>query len=321
MERTDSTLNFTGNLEASTDLSLFDENYRQKLIEEIVYWETPQRLSLGPGFGSVLNIHDKQQRDRTRKSLQKLSEEELNAAHAAAKSKHDLIEETCHNKTLNPDFVESRENAAPSDNYLEKCKLTSDDIEYWCSLEYWSIVEFIALSFDLCPHKATSENLRKFRRQIPEPVYQNITRRTEVCRRAHHAHQLQENMKPYKFIEWSKSKNILLPEQIIATLETGRSSLTEAHNPSIIEMPSENHVSKQGNQHKAATARSDTSLYKILYAIAVARYKFDPAKRNSSTPSMILSELEREGLSMDVATIKNHLTKAAEIVKEIKSIS
>ena len=303
-------------------MSLFDDNYRDKMIQDILNWEFPARASLGPGLGAFLGAADKRDRANRRLALLNLSEVELHKNHAAAKNHYEQGDRDRDSDAYDglgfPNFF--REVDQPQ-AILEQWKLASDDIAYWCNLEHWTIDEFIALSFDLCPTKATPENLRKFRHRIPGATYQNITQRTEICRRAQQARQIMPKMPPDRFALWAKTKNILLSAEISTLIKTAAPYSSAESKPISAEIADKLQAQTPGNQHKAATARADTSLYKILYAIAVSRYKFDPDKRNSSSPSMILAELERVGLSMDVATIKSHLSKAAEIVDEIKSNS
>lgn len=292
------------------------------MIQDILNWEYPSRASLGPGLGAFLGAADKRDRAMRRLALQKLSEVELHKTHAATKNHYkqdDRDRDSGADDSLSfPNFF--REIDQPQ-AILEQWKLARDDMAYWCNLEHWTVDEFIALSFDLCPTKATPENLRKFRRQIPRMTYQNIMQRNEICRRAQEARQIMTKMPPNRFGQWAKTKNISLSAEISALIKTSVPSLSAENKQISVEVADKPQPLKPSNQHKAATARADTSLYKILYAIAVSRYKFDPTKRNSPSPAMILAELEREGLSMDVATIKSHLLRAAEIVDEIKSNS
>jgi hypothetical protein len=60
-------------------------------------------------------------------------------------------------------------------------------------------------------------------------------------------------------------------------------------------------------------ARERDSLLSILIACAIKRYDYRPGIR-SDVPRQISQQLERWGLPLSEDTVRNHLTKAAELL-------
>ncbi len=71
-------------------------------------------------------------------------------------------------------------------------------------------------------------------------------------------------------------------------------------------------------QFEAIDARERNTLHKILYSVAVQKYRFDPEAKQSSVPTNIESATDREGLHVSSKTIKRHLDLASQLPRKSK---
>lgn len=70
----------------------------------------------------------------------------------------------------------------------------------------------------------------------------------------------------------------------------------------------------QQAEDESLDPRERTSLYKILLAIAVEKYRFDPSASQSAAPGNIAGTTERVGLNVSTKTIRRYLDAAAPLL-------
>ena len=60
-------------------------------------------------------------------------------------------------------------------------------------------------------------------------------------------------------------------------------------------------------------------MLKMIAAMAIGGYAFDPAAQRSETVKEIVSDLERQGVSLSDDTVRRYLTEAIEHLKDATS--
>jgi len=68
----------------------------------------------------------------------------------------------------------------------------------------------------------------------------------------------------------------------------------------------------EGADHDTMSARERNNMLKIIYAMAVKGYSYDPAAQKSGTPSEIESDMNLLGLDLSAASIRKYLKEAAQ---------
>lgn len=188
-------------------MNLFDENYKSKLIEDIISLEFPPFLNPPPGLGSFLGFTTAREQKVRLLELQKMSIEELNEAYALAKM--DTEDTDIHSKQDTNIFLSASRQAESPVKILDQWTLGSEDYTHWGMLDYWTIDEFLSLSFNLDPKQSTPINIKKYLTRLPQTFIHEFQKRKELCTRAQTNHIIQTKMRPIKFIEWALLKIFL----------------------------------------------------------------------------------------------------------------
>jgi len=123
----------------------------------------------------------------------------------------------------------------------------------------------------------------------------------------------QRRLIPWNVVEWAKARGDEIPEAINAVPKprvdpnaVGVTLAEEASNSKECGTP----------QSDSLGARERESLLKMVIAMAVCGYKYDPSAERSKIPQEIADDLEKSGLSLDVDTVRKYLKAAAVLLPE-----
>lgn len=84
-------------------------------------------------------------------------------------------------------------------------------------------------------------------------------------------------------------------------------------------LDAERQLVKEATQDKPLGKRERESMLKMIAAMAIGGYAFDPAAQRSETVKEIVSDLERQGVSLSDDTVRRYLTEAIEHLKDATS--
>jgi hypothetical protein len=163
------------------------------------------------------------------------------------------------------------------------------DISYWSKAAYWTIEEGTALSCGFEPRIVTSAWVQ----QCDPPFKKKYDSLKSLAQRARDTGELTEPITPAGYIKWVKS----IDEPFNPELEKAVHSRTRNKTSAGCEDP--------------LHPRTKNSYLKMILAMAVGGYGFDPAKPGP-IPKDIQTEIAAIGHSLSDDTIRAILTDAAD---------
>ena len=126
-------------------------------------------------------------------------------------------------------------------------------------------------------------------------------------------HVAQRRVIPWDVVAWANARGDEIPEELSAVPKpkvepnaVGTTSAEEASSTAECNTP----------QFGLLGARERESLLKMVIAMAVLGYKYDPSANRSKAPQEIADDLTSLGLSLDVDTVRKHLKAAALLLPE-----
>jgi hypothetical protein len=161
------------------------------------------------------------------------------------------------------------------------------DISYWSKAAYWTIEEATVLSSGYEPRVVTPEWVR----DCETPFKKKYEGLKSLAQRARDTGELKEPITPAAYIKWTKS----IDEVFNPELEKAVHSRTRNKTSAGCEDP--------------LHPRTKTSYLKMILAMAVGAYKFNPAQR-SAIPKKIQTDVAAIGYSLSDDTIRAILTNA-----------
>jgi hypothetical protein len=170
------------------------------------------------------------------------------------------------------------------------------DFEYWGVLPSWTLHEAVALSFDKNPEQVNLESIKKYRAVASHsPFVRQFMQRLHLVERAVAAGHLENLTSPRNFSRWALTENLPL----------GTDFSIWAH--------SNSHGGADHSVQNGDDAWSDprvrSTLYKMFFGMAVAKYGLDPqfgADDRSPVFSRIAADLLAVGLEVDTKTVRKH---------------
>lgn len=193
------------------------------------------------------------------------------------------------------------------------------DFPRWSRKPSWTLDEAIALSFGRDPGKVTWAIIEK---HLSESSFaKEYAERRDIALRAAATGEIDDPIRPGRFLEWTSMSNIDLPDDLIDAIATYRSEIVdwksayEAISKRRDEMEAEVAALRQvESQKRDLGTREQDSLLKLAIGMAIAGYKFDPKSKKNKATSEIYSDLEKLGIPLDEGTILKWLRAGAELV-------
>lgn len=155
------------------------------------------------------------------------------------------------------------------------------DFAAWLRADGWSAPETAALMVGVQPNwSATPERYGEH-----EPVQRQYRQVLSYLLRAVQAGALKEPISPSAAIAWAKAKDIPIPPEL--------------------------NLHQEAKAPRDLSSRERQSLLKMILGMAKAKYRYDPAARASETHQAIADDLAKQGLAIDVDTVRKWLKTAA----------
>jgi len=183
--------------------------------------------------------------------------------------------------------------------------LADADYKHWCRLPYWSADEAAALSLGRDPEIVNSMSLWPCRHEFE--FARTYYRRLDHIRRAVRAKQLLDEPRPCDFIAWATANDMSLPAEFVALIQSNDAA-KHPLGPSVPE--------PDKSAPGPLTTRETNTLLRVLCAVAIKHFRFDPHKelegQRTHVTSCIRACFDEQGQSIDDGTIKKFLGLAAQ---------
>lgn len=220
------------------------------------------------------------------------------------------------------------------------------DFSYWAKNPYWTIWEGVALLMGKDPKVVNWESVRPHL-QI-SPFAKEFERIADLAHRAAKWEQLTNPVAPGAFIAWAKRYEFEVPpvlEEEVAkfghyvgdwkTLYDGAVKQRDAAldrekalakvldaatqeaakiEPQMKQLLATVEQFQKSQTPKPADPREIDTLRKMVIAMAIKGYSFNPADARSATIAEVVSDAERLGLSISRDTVRKHLKAAVDLL-------
>ncbi len=173
------------------------------------------------------------------------------------------------------------------------------DFAYWSKMPRLSVLEAMALSLGVEPKHFDRSAFESLAKESHLPVVDFILRRHELLRRRFNPHGYVANVDPKRLAEWIDSESVEVPPDF------------KAHFGKYAQAKPTQGTSAAQSAADKMDRREKTSLAKLLVAIAVEEYGYDPSAARSPIPNEIASLTDRLGISVSHDTILNYLRLGA----------
>jgi len=180
----------------------------------------------------------------------------------------------------------------------------------WAQKPYWTADEVVAISLGAEPGVLL---LHRARDQGSFDFLVEYRHREDLVRRAIELDVLGEFTRPKTFVDWAKSIDLEIPAGLVEAVEklAGNAEVGGKDEP-----PDETPEGKRQPQafDKELTTRERESLLKIIGAMAIEQYGYNPLAKRSDVVSRIRDDLTTIGLSLDEDTIRQKLKDSASLL-------
>ena len=181
------------------------------------------------------------------------------------------------------------------------------DFEYWGALPSWTLHEAVALSFDKNPEQVNLDAIKKYRAVASHsPFVRQFMQRLHLVERAVAAGYLESLPSPRKFSRWAFAENLPLGTDFSIWAHSGSHGDVD--------------YSVQSGADTWSDPRVRSTLYKMFFGMAVAKYGLDPElKLDERSPvySQIAADLLAVGLEVDKKTVRKHAKLARQVFADM----
>ncbi|WP_162933487.1 hypothetical protein [Sulfitobacter mediterraneus] len=195
--------------------------------------------------------------------------------------------------------------------YLAPLFETKDlaDFAYWERSEFLSLDEIVWLSVGLEP---TSEFISKIspsdrfqNKQKLDAVGEYMSRHKETIRRKIDPHNRKHKPDLRELAEWIEAVDLKVHPQFKSILPIAGSNSESTAPIQVTQAPSDQ-----------MDGREKTSMAKLIAAMAIDCYGYDPKARRSDIPNEIQGIADRLGLGLSSDTIRKYLKRGSELVPD-----
>ncbi len=217
------------------------------------------------------------------------------------------------------------------------------DFAHWSKTAHWTLDEAVALSFGKAPEVVKWETVKSHVEM--SPFVAQYARVRDLVLRAARAQQLYDPVLPGFFLAWAKRTDIAYPAELEAQLVARGQQVADwksvydelkAHHDELATtsqkiladrdrmlaalIQERDGLRRQIDELRQAAAsrakdlstRARETLLKLVIAMAIESYGYDPQAERSNATSDIASDLDSLGLSLDPDTIRKWLNEASE---------
>ncbi len=220
------------------------------------------------------------------------------------------------------------------------------DFEYWAKAAYWTLEEAIVLSFGKDPKVVTEDRiLRSSSRGLVfynSPFVIEYQKRTDLMRRAEEWGDLEDPVAPSVFVSWAKKNDIKIPQMLEEQVELRHEAIVdwkkaydeflEKHNKYIDTVSrllkhKDEEIEKlhallalndeqKKIENKPVHAKERDTFLKIIIAMAIEGYSYDPEAKKSPIPQEICDDLVKLEIPLDPDTVRAKIKEAAELLPQ-----
>jgi hypothetical protein len=191
----------------------------------------------------------------------------------------------------------------------------------WARAPFWSADECAALALGKDPGQISGLDIDQLYRTAVFGSHLEHVREEILAAQADK--ELAERIRPVEFIAWAREKKIRLPDQLEAAVLDNEANVAalQCRNTNLRHEIQE--LRYQLDRLRAAadaapkpepkevTPRQRSSLLKMVIAMAMTKYGYDPAKRNTAAED-IADEIRERGMQLSDDTVRDFLKKAAD---------
>lgn len=175
------------------------------------------------------------------------------------------------------------------------------DFDYWSLMPQLSLLEATLLSVGAEPEFMSSDNLYKLKKERPKKLWaalKFLIKRHDLLFRVFPTGPMGKmDMSTMRLYGWLKETGLDVHPSFKASLEN-RFETTPSSSPP-----------------KETTNSEKASMLKLIAAMAIEQYSYDPAAaRNEAVPN-ISDDLDRLGISLDLKTIRKWLKEACDLIE------
>ena len=185
------------------------------------------------------------------------------------------------------------------------------EYDHWVRQPAWSMEEATALLLGKDPDVIDLLALRNFNGAIGFAA--KFNRLLYKLQEAKERGELSENVPPMALIAWARAHQIEVPSELTASIEAHIAGMPKQH-------PQETQGEPDGRavtpNERTAWAKEKESLLKMVIAMAIRGYGYDPRALKSDVPGEIVNDLAELGISLDGDTVRKHLRAGAELVDQ-----
>jgi hypothetical protein len=213
------------------------------------------------------------------------------------------------------------------------------NFDHWSKMAHWTLDEAVALSYGKAPEVVNWESVSKYLQLSPFAVH--YRGRREIAIRAASWKQLYDPVLPTIFLAWAKRLEIEVPPALveavakrdrIADWKSMYDELKAAHEErekvwrdaldagerlvTLLQSRVAELEAQQANEpaEKPLGTRERDTLLKIVIGMALEGYKYDPKSSRSTISQEIADDLTKQGIPLDVDTVRKWLKQAAELL-------
>jgi regulator of replication initiation timing len=203
------------------------------------------------------------------------------------------------------------------------------DFSMWARMPYWTADQAVALTFAKNPELVDWDSVQDAGGNSRFACYYTTLR--ELVLEAQHEKQLHEQIDPIEYFAWANKHGIDYPRELERSVLANERDITELQRK-YDELQQKNRVLEIENQklryevdrlRTAATPaqpvikeeigpKEKASLLKMVIAMAMDCYCYDPGKARSDAPKLIAQAIKDREMSLDVDTVLKYLRMAAD---------
>lgn len=195
------------------------------------------------------------------------------------------------------------------------------DVSRWAQMPYWTLDEAVALSLGRDPRFANWETVQQL--VASSRFAFRFAAQREIVNRAKTMGQLREKTTPALFLAWAERMQFPMPDELVDAVKSVGTpapdwkSLFEQSQLQVQALTSrlqELEREKPPAETAPLDPRERQSLLKLVIAMAVKGYTYDPSAKRSDVISEIESDVNFVGLSISKDTIRKHLDQGGKLL-------
>ena len=205
------------------------------------------------------------------------------------------------------------------------------DFDYWSKMAHWTLDEAVALSFGKSPKVVNKKSLSSVG-SWQSPFVEEYNQTFELAQRAIPWKKLFDPVLPSLFVRWAQETEISVPDELVEMVESRSGKLLDwrqmyeefqEKNAEYVRASKEIIAAKdreiadllsQVPVSKTLGTKERESILKLVIAMSIGGYGYDPNAKRSPIPQQIADDLVGQGISMDVDTVRKWLKEAAEFL-------